>query len=112
MKKIYIIFLAFTLTTCKKEHMLDCFKSAGSTITENRTATPFINIELKDNVDLIINPNSTPYIKVTAGENLIDGIITELSGNTLYVRNENKCSWMRSFKNRASNASFRYIPPT
>lgn len=99
MKNILIILLLLTLTTCKKEHMLDCFKSAGSTITENRTATPFINIELKDNVDLIINPNTTPYIKVTAGENLIDGIKTELSGNTLYIRNENKCNWMRSFKN-------------
>ena len=88
-----------TLATCKKDHMLDCFKSAGDETTENRDASPFVNIELDDNVDLIINPNSDPYIKVTAGENLIDGIITELSGNTLYIRNENKCNWVRSFEN-------------
>lgn len=94
-----LFFLAMTLTTCKKDHLLDCFKSAGSTTTQSRSAEAFENINLTDNVDLIIHPNSTPYIKVTAGSNLIDGIITELSGNTLYIRNENRCNWMRSFSN-------------
>jgi len=79
--------------------MLDCFKSAGKVETESRDATAFVNINLQNNVDLVIVPNSTPYIKVTAGENLIDGIITELSGNTLYIRNENRCNWVRSFNN-------------
>jgi len=79
--------------------MLDCFKSSGDEITENREAVEITDIQLDDNVDLIIHPNSIPYIKVTAGENLIDGIITELDGNKLYIRNENRCNWMRSFKN-------------
>ena len=88
-----------TLTTCKKDHLLDCFKSAGKSITESRPVTAFTKIDLKNNVDLVIVPNSPFYIKVTAGENLIEGIITELSGNTLYIRNENRCNWMRSFSN-------------
>lgn len=95
-----LLFIAATLTTCKKDHMLDCFKSAGKTETEIRAANPFTRIDLKNNVDLIIVPNSSFYIKVTAGDNLIDGIITELSGETLYIRNENRCNWMRSFKNQ------------
>src|SRR5689334_18323193 len=91
--------LLLSLTTCQKEHLFDCFKSAGKSVTENRAATPFTNINLTNNVDLIINPDTTFYIKVTAGDNLIDGIITELQGTTLYIRNENRCNWMRSFKN-------------
>jgi hypothetical protein len=87
------------LTTCNKDHLLDCFKSSGNTVTHFRNATPFSNINLKNNVDLILHPDTSFYIKVTAGSNLIDGIITELDGNTLYIRNENKCNWMRSFKN-------------
>jgi hypothetical protein len=102
-RRILIFSVAFviltTLTTCQKDHMLDCFKSAGDEMTETRQAVEITSIQLDDNVDLIIHPNSAPYIKVTAGENLIDGIITELDGNKLYIRNENRCNWMRSFKN-------------
>ncbi len=96
----YLLVLLFSLTTCTKDHMFDCFKSTGETVTESRDVSAFSDIELDDNVDLIIHPNSAPYIKVTAGENLIDGIITELSGNKLYIRNENRCNWVRSFKNK------------
>jgi hypothetical protein len=96
---LILIITSLGLITCKKDHMLDCFKSAGKSVTETRDASSFVNINLQNNVDLVIVPNSTPYIKVTAGENLIDGIITELSGNTLYIRNENRCNWMRSFSN-------------
>ncbi len=98
-KKILFLILIASAMSCKKEHMLDCFKSTGETTTQNRDVTPFTNIDLKDNVDLVIFPDTTFYIKVTAGENLIDGIITELSGGTLYIRNENRCNWMRSFSN-------------
>ncbi len=98
--KILLLFVAIgTLTTCKKDHMLDCFKSAGKTTSQSRPVTAFSKIDLKNNVDLVIVPNSPFYVKVTAGENLVDGIITELSGNTLYIRNENRCNWMRSFSN-------------
>ncbi len=99
-KSLLLLVLAFTLTTCEKDHMLDCFKGAGEIATEERTATPFENINLTNDVDLIIDPDTTFYISVTAGENIIDGIITELSGNTLYIRNENRCNWVRSFKNK------------
>ena len=98
-KFLLLIFISFVLTTCKKDHLLDCFKSAGNITTENRSVNSFVNINLTDNIDLVIHPDTSNYIKVTAGDNLINGIITELSGNTLYIRNENRCNWMRSFKN-------------
>lgn len=80
--------------------MLDCFKSTGKNVVEERIATPFSNIDLGDNVDLLIRPDTTFYIRVTAGDNLINGIITEIENTTLYIRNENKCNWMRSFSNK------------
>ena len=98
-KIIVSLFIIFTFSTCKKDHLLDCFKSAGKTITENRETNAFININLTDNVDLIIHTDTTYFVKVTAGDNLINGIITEWNNKTLYIRNENRCNWMRSFKN-------------
>lgn len=80
--------------------MFDCFKSAGKTVSEYRTASSFDKIVLENNVDLVIVPNTNHYIKVTAGDNLMGGVVTELSGSTLYIRNENRCNWVRSFKNQ------------
>jgi hypothetical protein len=37
-------------------------------------------------------------IKVEAGENLIDGITTEIDSGKLVIRNENSCNWLRSFE--------------
>lgn len=54
---------------------------------------------MNDNVDLVIKSGKIPSIRVTAGQNLIDGIITEIQGNTLYLRNENRCNWVRNFGN-------------
>jgi hypothetical protein len=97
-----LLFLIFMMvfTTCKKDHLLDCLTSTGRTVTVNRQTGLFSRINMKDNVDVIIYTDTIPFIRVTAGEHLIDGIITELAGNTLYVRNENKCNWVRTFKNK------------
>jgi hypothetical protein len=95
-----VLFLSLFLLTCKKDHEFDCLKSTGNEVTIYREARPFTNLDLKDNVDVILHTDTSFFIRVTAGEHLIDGIITELSGNTLYIRNENRCNWMRSFKNK------------
>lgn len=88
------------LTTCKKDHLMDCITSSGEDISEFRPVAWFSRVDMKDHVDLVIHQSSTPYIRVTAGSHLIDGIITELSNGTLYIRNENRCNWVRSFKNK------------
>ncbi len=95
-----LILLVFSFTNCSKDHMFDCLKSTGEEITQIRSAGNFINLELKDNVDIILYPDTTPFIRVTAGEHLVDGIITEIENGTLYIRNENKCNWTRSFSNK------------
>jgi len=87
------------LSTCQKDHMFDCFTSTGKTVTEYRIPGTFNTINLKNSIDLILYPDTTPFINVTAGQHIIDGIITELEGNTLYIRNENKCNWVRTFEN-------------
>ncbi|TAH44356.1 MAG: DUF2807 domain-containing protein [Bacteroidetes bacterium] len=97
--------LAFILTSillfskCQKDHMLDCFRSTGKTITQYRYAGSFTKIELKNSINLQLYSDTTSFIQVTAGEHLVDGIITELEGNTLYIRNENRCNWVRTFEN-------------
>lgn len=97
---LFVMGISFLLSTCKKDHMLDCITSSGDEISEYRPAGWFSHVDMKDRVDLIIRKSSEHYIRVTAGSHLIDGIITELSNGTLYIRNENRCNWVRSFKNK------------
>lgn len=101
MRKLFLLsLLLLSFTNCSKDHAFDCLKSTGDEITENRHTDNFNKLNLHDNVDIILYSDTTPFVIVTAGEHLINGIITEVDNHTLYIRNENRCNWTRSFKNK------------
>lgn len=97
----FSIFLALIvlLNSCKKGGLRDCFKSTGDTTTEFRNLESFTEIELLDNVDVYLIPDSHYSAKVEAGENLIGEIKTEVANGVLTISNENSCNWVRSLKN-------------
>lgn len=98
--KIFIFCTAGTiLSSCNKDHLFDCLKSTGKTITAERQALPFIKVEMENNVDLTYYKGENYSIKVTAGANLIEWITTEVKDSTLFIKNENKCNWARDFNN-------------
>ncbi len=96
----FVLLVVLLFTTCQKDHLLDCLRSTGQDVTEFRKKDYFDKINLKDNIDVVFHRDTLFRIEVMAGQNLIDGIITEQSGSTIYIRNENRCNWMRSFKNK------------
>ncbi|MFM9051637.1 MAG: GIN domain-containing protein [Bacteroidota bacterium] len=99
-KFLFIMMLALMMNACDKEHMFDFTKSTGKMVTVSRPITGFSEIHLSDDVDLVIRKGAEYALRVTAGLNLIDGITTEMQGNTLLIRNKNRFNWVRSFKNR------------
>ncbi len=82
---------------CKKTDPTDCFKSTGQVIFEDRESVSVRFIRLENNVNLILTQDQNPQILVEAGENLLDKIDTELNGDSLFIRNNNSCNWVRSF---------------
>lgn len=96
---LFLIFV-FIFSSCKKENRCDCLKSTGSETTEIRNLSGFKKINLSNNVDLVITPGRPFACKVMAGSNLLDLVTTEVDGETLIIKNKNKCNWVRSFKNR------------
>jgi hypothetical protein len=99
--QIYIIFLTGLLNmSCQKDHMADCFKGTGSQQIEERLTTAFNRIDISDNVEAVIYPGAPFKVKITAGSKLIASISTLVSDSVLYIRNENKCNWVRSFQNK------------
>lgn len=97
---VLFISLLLVFTNCNKDHLFDCVKSTGDEILQYRSSAAFCNINMKDNVDVILYSDTDNFIQVFAGAHLINGIITEVENGTLYIRNENKCNWVRSFANK------------
>lgn len=89
----------FSFTGCNKENGCDCFKGTGDITTEQRISEPFNSISLEDNINLYITRDSAYSLTVEAGEKLLPEITSEVKNGCLYLKNENKCNWVRSFKN-------------
>ena len=98
-KKPILLLLVTFLSSCEKEHLGDCFKSTGPIVTEVRPAGTIRAIDVSHKVDVVVRESSLDGILVEAGENIIGGITTRLENGTLYIDNENKCNWVRSYSN-------------
>lgn len=91
----FFIFIA--LAACKKGNICDCLKSTGKVVLEERTVGDFTNIWLEDNINLIIKPDTVSKITIEAGKNLLKLIHSENRNNYLYLTNDNRCNWLRSY---------------
>ena len=92
------IFLIIALFAgCSKEKN-DCLKSTGTIVLEDRVVLDFTQIEVYNNVNVVITQDTFSSVTIEAGTNLIDKVTTVVQGDSLVIRNENKCNWVRSFK--------------
>jgi len=96
----YIFIIPLLYLSCKKENMCDCFKSTGNIISETRNISGFDSISVENNVNLFLTEDSIFSVTVEAGRHLISLIKTDVTDNCLFLKNENKCNWVRSFKNK------------
>lgn len=97
-KIIYLLFLLHILVSCKKENKFDCIKSNGKITTETRSLTSFKGIEITDHIHVTFIQASEKKIVITAGKNIIPLIKCDIIDDTLYISNENKCNFVRSYK--------------
>jgi hypothetical protein len=94
----WILFPLLFLSGCTKGPLCDCYKSTGSTISEDRDVSPFTQIQLENKVDLVLTQDTVERIKVVGGKNLIDEVETSFSGGCLYIRNHSSCNFVRGYK--------------
>jgi hypothetical protein len=97
MKRIVLFLIQITIAvsfySCEKP---GCLGSAGSVASEERVLTPFSQLTLEDNIDLLLIQGDTEKIEITAPENIIPNIQTLISDGMLTVSNKADCRWMRS----------------
>lgn len=98
-KPTYTILLAAVFfVSCKKENRYDCVKGTGVDITETRNHIEFDKLYVEGNVNVFLTQDSIFEVKVEAGKKIIDLIKTEVRDNTLYIKDDNRCKWTRSYK--------------
>lgn len=102
MKKfVYILILLTIIYSCGKESK--CIKSTGANTTEYRQLDGNINsIKIENNINLTLKQDTFLSATVSAGNNLLKHIITEVKGNKLEIKNENKCNFLRSLKKKVN----------
>lgn len=99
MKKfIYIsAILMLIISSCDKNNVGDCFKSTGPMMVQERSITNFHTVLLKDNVNLILEYSDSSKLKVEAGSNLLNNIVTDINDSILTISNLNSCNWVRNY---------------
>lgn len=96
MNRLDFIFILLVFSACNRPDAPDCFKRAGEEGAEIRlVGNPVDVLYIEDLVEVRIIKDSTARIQVLGPVNLIPEVITEVSGNTLSIRNESRCNFVR-----------------
>lgn len=75
----------------------DCLTSAGAETTERRELPPFHDLTIADNISVTLVQDTETYAEVRTGANLQAAVKLEVRGVRLYVSNDSRCNWARSY---------------
>lgn len=88
----FILIILLQFTSCKRAPL-----STGEMTTEVRQLEHFSKLKLFNNVNVTIMPCDTFMIEISAGKNLIKNITSEVNNDTLIIKNNNLCNWLRDY---------------
>lgn len=83
------------LSSCKKVPL-----SVGKTVVQQRELAAFSHLAVNDDINVTLVRSDSCFIEITAGENIIDNILTEVRNDTLIISNDNKINWIRTYDYR------------
>lgn len=86
-----ILLLAVSFTSCKK-HLFNSIRGKGATVTETRDLSGFNKISLDIDADIYYTQDSVYYVEISAQQNVLDVITTEISSGELEIDSR---KWIR-----------------
>ncbi|MBF6608941.1 MAG: DUF2807 domain-containing protein [Flavobacterium sp.] len=75
----------------------ECIKSSGTRQMRDVEVGAFENIYVYPGIALVVTQGDQYEVKVEAGENFIDQISVEVDGNSLILKDETGCNWVRDY---------------
>lgn len=101
--KLAIFFISIgILSSCKKPEDRACFKSAGDDIEVNFQLDEFKHLDCFGNYKLNLIQDTVNKIVLKGGENLVSMINWELREDSLFINDENKCRFLRSYDKKVT----------
>ncbi|HEX8563559.1 MAG TPA: head GIN domain-containing protein [Flavobacterium sp.] len=95
MRKLIVILLSFAVASCGLSE--DCIRSSGTTTLKEFEVSPFENIYVYPGISLVVTQGDQYIVSVEAGENFLDEVKVTVSGNSLTVKDESGCNWVREY---------------
>lgn len=103
MKQV-LLAISFTMLFfgCKKEQLDDCFSSTGKDRSIERPLPHFDRLSVGDRFEVILTQDTSrpERVIITAGENILEGITTDVDDGLLVLGNCNRCNFVRSYKRK------------
>lgn len=97
MKKIYVFMLviaaSYAVVSLSACNGLGCKNGSGKMVSESRNVGDFSKIDISGSFTVVIKQDSVPSVSITADDNLMKYIKTEVDDNKLRVKSKgNMCS--------------------
>lgn len=86
--------------SCKKAEDRACLKFVGDETSKIISLEKTDSLYLFDNIIYTLIPDTTSYVELKGGENLLNHIECYYSKDKLEVRNNNSCNFLRSYKKK------------
>ncbi|MEJ6797456.1 MAG: DUF2807 domain-containing protein [Crocinitomicaceae bacterium] len=97
MNRLILLLVLFALG-CKKSEDRSCWKFNGSTIDKKVDLSDFHKIDLGAFLNYHLIHDSSSFVVLTGGENVLNSVCTTVIDGRLTITNENKCKFLRSLK--------------
>lgn len=101
MKHFSALILCFSvliaMSSCNRDDVR-CFKTTGEASEITLRTENYFWVETYDNFDITLIPDSSNYIKISGGKNLIGWVECTVSDGILSVHDNNGSSWLRRYE--------------
>ena len=95
MKKYFLLLLSLILFSCGLSE--DCIKSSGTKTLRDIDVSAFENIYVFPGIELIVTEGPEYSVQIEAGSNFIGNISAVVDGNSLTLKDESGCNWVRDY---------------
>lgn len=95
---IFLIFLF--LFSCQKPADRACWKGAGKIVTKQTSVISFNNLHIHAHIEVELIQDSLNFVEWEANETLMNFLVAEKTLDTLILRNQNHCHFLRYGKEK------------
>ncbi|MGB3774483.1 MAG: head GIN domain-containing protein [Leeuwenhoekiella sp.] len=97
MYRLYIILLAFCVTSCDSENAQPCFKTAGDATVREYDVNVFNKITVSGDMQLVLKQGDVQHIVLKSGANLINEVNLSVIDEVLIASYNDGCNLVRDY---------------